>query len=91
MGGPPESEPPKKVSVISLHRFDVLIQVVDAQLYFGGVSLAHMPEQLAPNRHVLRTVCRQAYITRYRTSNAIGWITVVILSGKNREIRWWDF
>ena len=60
-----------RVSVISLHRFDVLIQVVDAQLYFGGVSLAHTPEEFAPTRHLLRAICRQAYVTHYRASNAI--------------------
>jgi hypothetical protein len=81
---------PEQVSVIPLHRFDVLIQVADAQLYFGGVSLAHTPEQFAPNRHLLRAVCREACVTRYRASNAIEWIAVVVLSGKNREIRWCD-
>ena len=34
-----------RFQLFRLHRFDVLIQVADAQLDFGCVSLAHMPEK----------------------------------------------
>jgi hypothetical protein len=45
LGGPPQAPPKNKFQSFRLHRFDALVQVADAQLYFGGGPFWSLPNE----------------------------------------------
>lgn len=44
--------------LLCLQGLDVLVQVSNAHLNFALMALAHVPEQVTPNRHVFRSMRR---------------------------------
>src|SRR5579864_17965 len=58
-----------------LQRFDVMRQVHDALLHFGFVTMAHLPEDRTPDRHLAITVSRHRALSpknaRYSVSGKL--------------------
>src|SRR5438270_8677260 len=74
-----------------LQGLDMLVQIGNAHLNLALVALAHVPEQITPNRHILAAMGGEIHIALNRAGDVGGGILAPVLAGQFAEIGWRNF